>query len=360
MKRTKIIDLLRGELVGQQVLVKGWVRTRRGNKAVSFVALNDGSIIHNLQIVLDLAKFAPEELTLITTGASLSVVGTLVASQGQGQTVELQAERVEVLGAADPTTYPLQKKGHSLEFLREIAHLRPRTNTFGAIYRMRHHMAMAIHSFFHERGFFYVHTPLITASDAEGAGQMFQVTTLDLENLPRTEDGAVDYKEDFFARHTSLTVSGQLEGEMAALALGGIYTFGPTFRAENSNTPRHLAEFWMIEPEVAFLEIQENMDLAEEFIKYCVQWALDHCMDDLTFLAEHFDKELIDRLRFVLDKPFKRMTYTEGIEILEAAVKAGRKFEFPVYWGADLASEHERYLVEEHFQRPVIVTDYPK
>ena len=360
MKRTKIIDLLRGELVGQQVLVKGWVRTRRGNKAVSFVALNDGSIIHNLQIVLDLAKFAPEELTLITTGASLSVVGTLVASQGQGQTVELQAERVEVLGAADPTTYPLQKKGHSLEFLREIAHLRPRTNTFGAIYRMRHHMAMAIHSFFHERGFFYVHTPLITASDAEGAGQMFQVTTLDLENLPRTEDGAVDYKEDFFARPTSLTVSGQLEGEMAAMALGAIYTFGPTFRAENSNTPRHLAEFWMIEPEVAFLEIEENMDLAEDFIKYCVQWALDHCMDDLTFLAEHFDAELIDRLRFVLEKPFKRMTYTEGIEILEAAVKAGRKFEFPIYWGADLASEHERYLVEEHFQRPVIVTDYPK
>ena len=360
MKRTKIIDLLRGELVGQQVLVKGWVRTRRGNKAVSFVALNDGSIIHNLQIVLDLAKFSPEELTLITTGASLSVVGTLVASQGQGQTVELQAECVEVLGAADPTTYPLQKKGHSLEFLREIAHLRPRTNTFGAIYRMRHHMAMAIHSFFHERGFFYVHTPLITASDAEGAGQMFQVTTLDLENLPRTEEGAVDYKEDFFARPTSLTVSGQLEGEMAAMALGAIYTFGPTFRAENSNTPRHLAEFWMIEPEVAFLEIEENMDLAEDFIKYSVQWALDHCMDDLTFLSEHYDKELIERLRFVLAQPFKRMTYTEGIEILEAAVAAGHKFEFPIYWGADMASEHERYLVEEHFQRPVIVTDYPK
>ena len=360
MKRTKIIDLLRGEFVGQQVLVKGWVRTRRGNKAVSFVALNDGSIIHNLQIVLDLAKFAPEELTQITTGASLSVVGTLVASQGQGQTVELQAERVEVLGAADPTTYPLQKKGHSLEFLREIAHLRPRTNTFGAIYRMRHHMAMAIHSFFHERGFFYVNTPHITARDAAGAAQMFQVTTLDLENLPRTEEGTVDYKEDFFARPTSLTVSGQLEGEMAAMALGAIYTFGPTFRAENSNTPRHLAEFWMIEPEVAFLEIEENMDLAEDFIKYCVQWALDHCMEDLTFLSEHYDKELIERLRFVLAQPFKRMTYTEGIEILEAAVAAGHKFEFPIYWGADMASEHERYLVEEHFQRPVIVTDYPK
>ena len=314
--------------------VKGWVRTRRGNKAVSFIALNDGSTIHNIQIVVDLAKFDPELLAKITTGASLSVIGELVSSQGQGQSVEIQASEIEVLGTADPATYPLQKKGHSLEFLREIAHLRPRTNTFGAIYRMRHHMSIAIHTFFHERGFFYVHTPLITAK--------------------------VDYKEDFFARHTSLTVSGQLEGEMAALALGGIYTFGPTFRAENSNTPRHLAEFWMIEPEVAFLEIEENMDLAEEFIKYCVQWALDHCMDDLTFLAEHFDKELIDRLRFVLEKPFKRMTYTEGSEILEAAVKAGRKFEFPVYWGADLASEHERYLVEEHFQRPVIVTDYPK
>ena len=360
MKRTRIIELLQATLVGQHVNVKGWVRTRRGNKAVSFIALNDGSTIHNIQIVVDLAKFDPELLAKITTGASLSVIGELVSSQGQGQSVEIQASEIEVLGTADPATYPLQKKGHSLEFLREIAHLRPRTNTFGAIYRMRHHMSIAIHTFFHERGFFYVHTPLITASDAEGAGQMFQVTTLDLDNPPRTEDGKVDYKEDFFARHTSLTVSGQLEGEMAALALGGIYTFGPTFRAENSNTPRHLAEFWMIEPEVAFLEIEENMDLAEEFIKYCVQWALDHCMDDLTFLAEHFDKELIDRLRFVLEKSFKRMTYTEGIEILEAAVKAGRKFEFPVYWGADLASEHERYLVEEHFQRPVIVTDYPK
>ena len=335
MRRTRIIELLRGELVGQTVLVKGWVRTKRGNKAVSFIALNDGSIIHNLQIVVDLEKFDSELLAKVTTGASLSVTGMLVASQGQGQSVELQAHEIEVLGTADPATYPLQKKGHSLEFLREIAHLRPRTNTFGAIYRMRHHMAMAIHTFFHERGYFYVHTPLITASDAEGAGQMFQVTT-------------------------SLTVSGQLEGEMAALALGGIYTFGPTFRAENSNTPRHLAEFWMIEPEVAFLEIDENMDLAEDFIKYCVQWALDHCMDDLTFLAEHFDSELISRLRFVLEKPFKRMTYTEGIEILEAAIKGGRKFEFPIYWGADLASEHERYLVEEHFQRPVIVTDYPK
>ena len=331
MKRTRIIELLRGELVGQTVLVKGWVRTKRGNKAVSFIALNDGSIIHNRQIVVDLEKFDSELLAKVTTGASLSVTGMLVASQGQGQSVELQAHEIEVLGTADR-----------------------------AIYRMRHHMAMAIHTFFHERGYFYVHTPLITASDAEGAGQMFQVTTLDLDNLPRTEDGAVDYREDFFARHTSLTVSGQLEGEMAALALGGIYTFGPTFRAENSNTPRHLAEFWMIEPEVAFLEIDENMDLAEDFIKYCVQWALDHCMDDLTFLAEHFDSELISRLRFVLEKPFKRMTYTEGIEILEAAIKGGRKFEFPIYWGADLASEHERYLVEEHFQRPVIVTDYPK
>ena len=359
MKRTKVVDALACTDFGKDINVKGWVRSHRSSKAVDFIALNDGSTIKNIQVVVDPTTIEEEKLKSITTGACISVIGTLVESQGAGQTSEIQCKEIEIYGLC-PSDYPLQKKGHSLEFLREIAHLRPRTNTFGAIYRMRHHMSIAIHTFFHERGFFYVHTPLITASDAEGAGQMFQVTTLDLENPPRTEDGKVDYKEDFFARHTSLTVSGQLEGEMAALALGGIYTFGPTFRAENSNTPRHLAEFWMIEPEVAFLEIEENMDLAEEFIKYCVQWALDHCMDDLTFLAEHFDKELIDRLRFVLEKSFKRMTYTEGIEILEAAVKAGRKFEFPVYWGADLASEHERYLVEEHFQRPVIVTDYPK
>lgn len=360
MKRTKIAELLTGQALGQQVCVKGWVRTRRGNKAVSFIALNDGSTIHNIQIVADNDRFDSSLVSKITTGASLSVVGELVASQGKGQSVEVLANKIEVLGVADPETYPLQKKGHSLEFLREIAHLRPRTNTFSAIYRIRHHLSMAIHTYFHDRGFFYVHTPIITGSDAEGAGQMFQVTTLPMENIPRKEDGSVDYSEDFFARPTSLTVSGQLEGEMAAMALGGIYTFGPTFRAENSNTPRHLAEFWMIEPEVAFLEIEENMDLAEDFIKHCVRWALDYCADDIAFLQEHFDKELTDRLRFVLEKPFKRLTYTECISILEAAVASGHKFEFPIYWGADMSSEHERYLVEEHFRTPVIVTDYPK
>lgn len=360
MKRTKIIDVLKGELVGQTICVKGWVRTRRGNKAVSFIALNDGSTIHNLQIVADNERFSSELMSKISTGASLCVVGQLVSSQGAGQSVEIQAESIEVLGTADPESYPLQKKGHSLEFLREIAHLRPRTNTFGAIYRIRHQMSMAIHTYFHERGFVYFHAPVITGSDCEGAGQMFQVTTLPLDKLPMGEDGGVDYGQDFFARPTALTVSGQLEGEMAAMALGAIYTFGPTFRAENSNTPRHLAEFWMIEPEVAFIEIEENMDLAEDFIKHCVQWALDHCADDIKFLSEHFDKELIDRLNFVLEKPFKRLTYTECIEILEAAVAKGRKFEFPIYWGADMSSEHERYLVEEHFCTPVIVTDYPK
>lgn len=359
-QRLRIKELLRGELVGQSVCVKGWVRTKRGNKAVSFIALNDGSTIHNIQIVADNDKFEASLLSKITTGASLSIVGELVASQGKGQSVEIQASEIEVLGTADPETYPLQKKGHSLEFLREIAHLRPRTNTFGAIYRMRHEMSMAIHTYFHERGFYYFHAPLITASDCEGAGQMFQVTTLSLNDLPRTEDGSIDHSQDFFGKPTALTVSGQLEGELAAMSMGAIYTFGPTFRAENSNTPRHLAEFWMIEPEVAFLEIEENMDLAEDFIKHCVRWALERCADDIAFLAEHYDKELVERLKFVLDKPFKRLTYTEGIEILEAAVKAGRKFEFPIYWGADMSSEHERYLVEEHFKTPVIVTDYPK
>jgi asparagine--tRNA ligase len=359
-QRLRIKELLRGELVGQSVCVKGWVRTKRGNKAVSFIALNDGSTIHNIQIVADNDKFEASLLSKITTGASLSIIGELVASQGKGQSVEIQASEIEVLGTADPETYPLQKKGHSLEFLREIAHLRPRTNTFGAIYRMRHEMSMAIHTYFHERGFYYFHAPLITASDCEGAGQMFQVTTLPLNDLPRTEDGSIDHSQDFFGKPTALTVSGQLEGELAAMSMGAIYTFGPTFRAENSNTPRHLAEFWMIEPEVAFLEIEENMDLAEDFIKHCVRWALERCADDIAFLAEHYDKELVERLKFVLDKPFKRLTYTEGIEILEAAVKAGRKFEFPIYWGADMSSEHERYLVEEHFKTPVIVTDYPK
>ncbi len=353
-------ELLDGVLIDQEITVKGWVRTKRGNKNVAFLALNDGSTIYNLQIVVDLSAFAAELMGLITTGACIRAAGKLVASQGQGQSVELQATDIEVYGTADPNTYPLQKKGHSLEFLREIAHLRPRTNTFGAVYRLRHHMAYAIHTFFHQKGFFYFNAPLITGSDCEGAGQMFQVSTLDLENVPKTEEGKVDYGKDFFGRQTSLTVSGQLEAEMAALALGGVYTFGPTFRAENSNTPRHLAEFWMCEPEVAFNEIEDNMDLAEEFIKFCVQWALDHCMDDIKFLSEHFDKELVERLHFVLEKPFIRLTYTEGVAILEKAVSDGHKFEFPIYWGADLASEHERYLVEQHFKTPVILTDYPK
>lgn len=357
MKRTKIIDLFAPELVGQEVCVKGWVRTRRGNKYVQFVALNDGSTIKNIQIVFDMNKFTDEQLKPITTGASLCVTGLLVESQGKGQTVEIQASTLEVYGTADPEAYPLQKKGHSLEFLRDIAHLRPRTNTFGAVLRIRSALAFAIHKFFQEKGFYYLNTPLITASDCEGAGAMFQVTTLPLNDLPRTEDGAVDYSQDFFGMPTALTVSGQLEGELGATALGEIYTFGPTFRAENSNTPRHLSEFWMIEPEMAFYDISDNMGLAEEFVKYCIGYALDNCRDDIDFLAEHFDKELVERLEFVLHNDFVRLTYTEGVKILE---ESGRKFEFPVSWGIDLQSEHERYLVEEHFRKPVILTDYPK
>ena len=360
LKRTKIVDIFDASLVGQQVCVKGWVRTRRGNKNVQFVALNDGSTIKNIQIVVDLAKFSEEELKPITTGSSLCVEGLLVESQGKGQTCEVQAEKIEIYGTADPESYPLQKKGHTMEFLRDIAHLRPRTNTFGAVFRIRHNMAIAIHKFFHEKGFFYFHTPLITASDCEGAGQMFQVTTMNLYDLMKDENGSIRYDGDFFGKQASLTVSGQLEGELAATALGAIYTFGPTFRAENSNTPRHLAEFWMIEPEVAFNDITDNMDLAEEFIKYCVKWALDNCYDDVKFLNDMFDKELIERLEGVLKQDFVRLTYTEGIKILEEAVAGGHKFEFPVYWGVDLASEHERFLVEEHFKRPVILTDYPK
>ena len=360
MKRTKITDLLKGETCGTNVDVCGWVRTRRGSKQVTFIALNDGTTIHNLQVVADIEKLGEENLKQVTTGSCIRVSGKLVPSQGQGQHVEVQADRIELLGAADPNAYPLQKKGHSLEFLREIAHLRPRTNTFGAVFRIRHHMAMAIHTFFHQKGFFYFHTPIITASDAEGAGQMFLVTTQDLKQVKKDEDGSVNYDDDFFGKQASLTVSGQLEGELAAMGLGAIYTFGPTFRAENSNTPRHLAEFWMIEPEVAFNEIEENMNLAEEFIKYCVQWALDHCRDDIQFLNDMFDKGLINRLESVLTDDFVRLAYTEGVRILEDAVAKGHQFEFPVYWGADLASEHERYLVEEHFKRPVILTDYPK
>ncbi len=357
MKRTKIVDIFAPALIGCEVSVKGWVRTRRGNKYVQFVALNDGSTIKNLQVVFDMNRFTDDQLKSVTTGSSIHVTGRLVESQGKGQTCEVQADTLEIYGSADPNEYPLQKKGHTLEFLREKAHLRPRTNTFGAVLRVRSALAFAIHKFFNEKGFFYLHTPLITASDCEGAGAMFQVTTLPLNDLPRTDDGQVDYSKDFFGKPTALTVSGQLEGELGATALGAIYTFGPTFRAENSNTPRHLSEFWMIEPEMAFYEISDNMDLAEEFIKYCVKYALENCKDDIEFLAEHFDKELIERLKFVVDHDFVRLTYTEGVKILE---ESGRKFEFPVHWGTDLQSEHERYLVEEHFKRPVILTDYPK
>jgi len=360
LKRDRVIDVLKREDFGVIVNVKGWVRTRRGNKNVSFIALNDGSTINNVQIVVDLTKFDEESLKAVTTGACLSVNGVLAESIGQGQKAEIHATEVEVLGEADPNTYPLQKKGHSLEYLREIAHLRPRTNTFGAIFRMRHHMSQAIHRFFHERGFFYFHAPIITGSDCEGAGQMFQVTTMNLYDLKKDENGNIDYTNDFFGKQTSLTVSGQLEGELAAMSMGSIYTFGPTFRAENSNTPRHLAEFWMIEPEVAFNEIEDNMQLAQDFIQYCVKWALENCQDDLNFLASMYDKELLERLQFVVDNDFIRLPYTQGVEILEAAVANGHKFEFPVFWGADLASEHERYLVEEHFKKPVILTDYPK
>ena len=355
-KRTKVKDLLK-ERPGIKVLAKGWVRTKRGNKNVSFIALNDGSTINNIQIVADVAKFEEELLKRITTGACIAVTGDLVESMGSGQAVEIQADAIRIYGEADPNTYPLQKKGHTLEFLRTIAHLRPRTNTFGAVLRIRHAMAFAIHKYFNDKGFVYLHTPIITASDCEGAGDMFQVTTLDMNNLPRTENGDIDYSQDFFGRHTSLTVSGQLEGELGAMALGEIYTFGPTFRAENSNTPRHLAEFWMIEPEMAFYEIGDNMDLAEDFIKYLVRYALDNCTDDLKFLNDMFDKELIGRLESVVNTEFVRLTYTEGIRILEAS---GEKFEFPVSWGVDLQSEHERYLVERHFRKPVIMTDYPK
>ena len=344
----------------RQINVKGWVRSRRGNKNVSFIALNDGSTIKNIQIVADSEKFSDEVLRPITTGACISVTGKLVESMGKGQTVEIQAEEIEVYGTADPLTYPLQKKGHSLEYLREIAHLRPRTNTFGAVLRIRHNMAIAIHTYFHEHGYFYFHTPLITASDCEGAGQMFQVTTKNLYNLKKDKDGQIDYSDDFFGKMAALTVSGQLEGELGAMALGKIYTFGPTFRAENSNTPRHLAEFWMIEPEVAFIQKDELMDLEEDFLKFCVRWALEHCEDDLQFLNDMFDKGLIERLKSVINTEFVRLPYTEGINILQEAIKNGKKFEFPCNWGDDLASEHERYLVEEHFGKPVIMTDYPK
>ena len=356
MKRTKVVDALQCTEYGTAINVKGWVRSHRNSKAVDFIALNDGSTINNIQVVVDPETIDAETLKSITTGACISVIGTLVQSQGAGQTVEVQSKEIEIYGLC-PSDYPMQKKGQSFEYMRKYAHLRLRTNTFGAVFRIRHNMAIAIHQYFHEHGFHYFHTPIITASDAEGAGEMFQVTTLDLE---RTGKGPVPYEKDFFGRKTSLTVSGQLEGELGATALGAIYTFGPTFRAENSNTPRHLAEFWMIEPEVAFLDKEELMDLEEDFIKYCVQWALDNCKDDLAFLNKMIDKTLIETLESVVKERFVRLTYAEGIDILEAAVKQGHRFEFPITgWGMDFSSEHERYLVEEHFKRPVIMTDYP-
>ena len=360
MQRTEIKEALLRTDFGSTIKVCGWVRSKRGNKNIAFIALNDGSTIKNIQIVADLQVFSEEQLKPVTTGACICAIGTLVESQGAGQAVEIQLTELKVYGTADPEKYPLQKKGLSMEYLRTIAHLRPRTNTFGAVFRIRHNMAMAIHTYFHEHGYFYFHTPLITASDCEGAGQMFQVTTKNLYNLKYDEEGKIDYSDDFFGKQASLTVSGQLEGELAAMALGKIYTFGPTFRAENSNTPRHLAEFWMIEPEVAFIQKKELMDLEEDFIKYCVRWALEHCQDDLQFLNQFVDKGLIERLESVVKTDFVRLTYTEGVEILQEAIKNGKKFEFPCTWGDDLASEHERYLVEEHFGKPVIMTDYPK
>lgn len=345
------------ELINKQICIKGWVRTKRGNKAVAFIALNDGSTINNIQVVADVEKFDENLLKRITTGASLRVVGTLVESMGKGQSFEIQATEIEIYGEADVNTYPLQKKGHTMEFLRDIAHLRPRTNTFGAILRIRHNMAFAIHKYFNDHGFFYWNSPIITASDCEGAGEMFQVTTLDLENLPKTEEGKVDYSKDFFGESTFMTVSGQLEGELGATSLGKIYTFGPTFRAENSNTPRHLAEFWHVEPEMAFYDINDNMDLVEDFVKYLVRYALEYCKDDVEFLCKMYDNSLLERLNFVISHEFKRLTYTEAIEILESSK---HKFEMPVSWGVDLQSEHERYLVEHYFKCPVILTDYPK
>ena len=357
MERKKIKELLSSHKTGKEVFVKGWVRTKRGSKNIVFIALNDGSTINNIQIVADASVFKEDLLRDITTGACLAVTGTLIESVGQGQNVEIKANSIELYGKCDAETYPLQKKGHSMEFLREIAHLRPRTNTFGAVLRIRHAMAFAIHKYFNDKGFFYLHTPIITGSDAEGAGEMFHVTTLDLTNIPLNEDKTVKFTEDFFGKPTNLTVSGQLEGELGALALGEIYTFGPTFRAENSNTPRHLAEFWMIEPEMAFYDLRDNMDLAEDFLKYLIRYALENCREDLEFLDKMIQKGLIDRLNFVLGNEFIRMTYSEAVDIL---IKADRKWEYPIAWGKDLQAEHERYLVEEHFRKPVILTDYPK
>ena len=360
MKRTKVIDALARTDFGAEICVKGWVRSKRGSKGIFFIALNDGSTIKNVQVVGDEAQFDADMLKKITTGACLSVEGRLVESPAAGQASEVQAVRIEVLGTCG-NDYPMQKKGQTFEYMRQHAHMRLRTNTFGAVMRIRHNMAMAIHTYFHEHGYFYFHTPLITARDCEGAGQMFQVTTKNLYDLKKDENGSIIYTDDFFGKQASLTVSGQLEGELGATALGAIYTFGPTFRAENSNTPRHLAEFWMVEPEVCFIDLDELMDLEEDFIKYCVRWALDHCLDDLEFLNKMIDKGLIARLQGVLKEEFVRLPYTQGIEILQEAVRSGKKkFEFPCEWGDDLASEHERYLVEEYFRKPVIMTHYPK
>jgi len=352
----RIKEMLASRNYGNEVSAKGWVRTKRGNKNIAFVALNDGSVIHNIQVVFDLTRFDEEVMKKVTTGSCIEVAGTLAESPGKEQHVEIHATSLNLYGGADPDSYPLQKKGHTLEFLREIAHLRPRTNTFGAVLRIRHAMSFAIHKYFNDNGFYYLHTPIITGSDAEGAGEMFKVTTLDLQNPPLNADGSVNYAEDFFGRETSLTVSGQLEGELGALALSAIYTFGPTFRAENSNTPRHLAEFWMIEPEVAFCDIHANQDLAEDFLKYLIRYALENCSDDLEFLESMYDKELISRLNFIVNNKFERITYTRAVEILQ---QSDSTFEFPVSWGIDLQTEHERYLVERFFKKPVIVTDYP-
>jgi asparaginyl-tRNA synthetase len=357
MKRIKVKELLNSTAVGTDVLVKGWVRTKRGNKNITFIALNDGSTINNIQIVADASSFDEDLLKAVSTGACIAVTGKLVESQGQGQSIEISASEIELYGESDADTYPLQKKGHSMEFLREHAHLRFRTNTFGAVFRIRHAMAFAIHKYFNDKGFYYLHTPIITGSDAEGAGEMFHVTTLDLSKLPLTEEGTIDFRNDFFGKETNLTVSGQLEGELGALALGEIYTFGPTFRAENSNTPRHLAEFWMIEPEMAFYDLGDNMDLAEEFVKYLIGYSLDNCIEDLNFLNDMIDRGLLERLRFVAENKFERITYTEAVKIL---TEADKKWEFPVGWGRDLQAEHERYLVETHFKRPVIIIDYPR
>lgn len=357
LKRTKIKELLASKDFGKQVHVKGWVRTKRGSKKIGFIALNDGSIIHNIQIVIDIPEFDESLIKQITTGACIGVNGTLMESKGKGQTVEIHGKEIEIYGIADPDSYPLQKKGHSLEYLREIAHLRFRTNTFGAIFRIRHTMAFAIHKYFNDKGFYYLHTPIITGSDAEGAGEMFRVSVFDYLNPPKNPEGKIDYEKDFFGKETNLTVSGQLEAELGALSLSEVYTFGPTFRAENSNTPRHLAEFWMIEPEMAFYDIHDNMDLAEEFLKYIVRYVLENSLDDLEFLNKMYDKKLIERLNFVVDNKFVRTNYTEAIEILK---KSNMKFEFPCDWGNDLKAEHERYLVENHFNCPVILTDYPK